>query len=289
MASGRSGLSREGCSKLFRTFEIALKKSDRHLLLSSTYGLNASWSKKLTVGLRLRMNGTFESVVRLINNYSSGVSLGLEGLASLIANLPKLEEYFVKKDAPGDNLFALVNDTIALDGGCSLRFTTAHGAKVIAFYSTETSGNGDDATIENSPQEDDDEEDTATQGAKRRKVYTPVIVMQKVTFDGLKHIACCANERLLQLDALLGDVNRSKESVVRYFASIITARKIKAPTLQQIHGAVCDDIETAREVVCMQFDIGFRDYFFDIVYCEMMRLFLLYIVADIRQSVLIQG
>ncbi|XP_048515905.1 uncharacterized protein LOC125502155 [Athalia rosae] len=288
MASGRSGLSREGCSKLFRTFEIALKKSDRHLLLSSKYGLNASWSKKLTVGLRLRMNGTFEPVVRLINNYSSGVSLGLEGWASLIANLPKLEEYFVKKDAPGDNLFALVNNTIALDGGCSLRFTTAHGAKVIAFYSTETSGNGDDATIENSTQEDD-EEDTTTQGAKRRKVYTPVIVMQKVTFDGLKHIACCANERLLQLDALLGDVNRSKESVVRYFASIITARKIKAPTLQQIHGAVCDDIETAREVVCLQFDIGFRDYFFDIVYCEMMRLFLSYIVADIRQSVLIQG
>ncbi|XP_048511824.1 uncharacterized protein LOC125501061 [Athalia rosae] len=288
MASGRSGLSREGCSKLFRTFEIALKKSDRHLLLSSTYGLNASWSKKLTVGLRLRMNGTFEPVVRLINNYSSGVSLGLEGWASLIANLPKLEKYFLKKDAPGDNLFALVNDTIALDGGCSLRSTTAHGAKMIAFYSTETSGNGDDATIENSPQEDD-EEDTATQGAKKRKVYTPVIVMQKVTFDGLKHIACCANERLLQLDALLGDVNRSKESVVRYFASIITARKIKAPTLQQIHGAVCDDIETARKVVCLQFDIGFRDYFFDIVYCEMMRLFLSYIVADIRRSVLIQG
>ncbi|XP_048515326.1 uncharacterized protein LOC125501999 [Athalia rosae] len=194
MASGRSGLSREGCSTLFRTFERALKKADCHLLRSSTYGSNASWSKKLTVGLCLRMNGTFEPVVRLINNYSSGVSLGLEGWAGLIANLPKLEEYFEKKDAPGGNLFAVVNDTIALDSGCFLRFTTAHRAKVIAFYSTETSGKGDDATIENSPQEDDGE-DTATQGAKRQEVHTPVIVMQKVTFDGLEHIACCVNER----------------------------------------------------------------------------------------------
>lgn len=279
MAMSQSVLPREGCSKLFKTFDVALKKSERHLVLSTTYGLNISWSKKITVGLRLRIDGTFEPVIRLINNYSSGVSLSVSAWEDLMESFELIDTYFEKGNTKSENkLYDLTNDTIALDNSM-MRFTTAHGNRVVAFYTKNTG-----------VQEAADDEDEEEPGpAKKSKTYTPVIVMQKGTFDGLKNIACCINARLTRLESLMKDVNIVKDAMVKYFASVLVLRKMKSPTLQQIGALVCDESDSTREVVGMQCDTNFRDMYFDIVFSELLRLFLAYIIADVRQSVLTES
>lgn len=266
---------------MFRTFDVALKKSERHLVLSTTYGLNISWSKKITVGLRLRIDGTFEPVIRLINNYSSGVSLTVAAWEDLIESFELVDTYLDKKDAKSENkLYDLTNDTIALDNSM-MRFTTAHGSRVVAFY-TRASDVPESA-------DDGDEASEGPSSAKKSKTYTPMIVMQKGTFDGLKNIACCISARLTRLESLMKDVNVSKDAMVKYFASVLLIRKMKSPTLQQIGALVCEEADTAREVVSLQCDTNFKDMYFEIVFAELSRLFLAYIIADVRQSVITES
>ncbi|KAL6417212.1 hypothetical protein ACFW04_012906 [Cataglyphis niger] len=47
----------------------------RYLLLSTTYGLNASYTKKIHVGLQATSENCFVPIVKLTGNYADGICL----------------------------------------------------------------------------------------------------------------------------------------------------------------------------------------------------------------------
>ncbi|KAL6419165.1 hypothetical protein ACFW04_014042 [Cataglyphis niger] len=54
------------------------RRKQRYLLLSTTYGLNASYTKKLHMGLQVINDCCFAPIVKLTENYVDGICLDID-------------------------------------------------------------------------------------------------------------------------------------------------------------------------------------------------------------------
>ena len=243
------------------------RNDQRYLLLSTTYGLNSSHSKKLHVGLRARNDedDSFEPVVKLIGNYVDGICFDVDTWQQFQANTETVILYLTNENQK-DKLSPIIINNI------SISFTTAYGAKAVLI-----------AYKENSNQSASDEEEVQETPTKKRRTYSAAIVMQKTTFLGLENIVKCVNARLTELTSVAATVKVCEKLLINevdlklpsyidpaYFNHEIIKLTIKT-SYREIEQALQKQIN----------DLTFLDVYFHIVFEELLALRFNYIVRII--------
>jgi len=98
--------------------------------------------------------------------------------------------------------------------------------------------------------------------AKKRKTYAVAIVMQKITFQGLKNVVKCVDTHLKHLQSLADSVNKC----ARY---LIKEIELKLPR-SYIN---CDIIKLIfNQTQCTQINLTFLDMYFNIIFLELTSL-----------------
>lgn len=143
-----------------------------HLLLSTTYSLNTSNTKKLHVGLQLTGEGTFKPVVRLTGNYSEGIDFDTDAWVQFQKNMELMSVYLNGSSKTKINSVSWANVFVS--------FTTAYGARAILVAPKEN---------ENTQAESEISAREGQPSAKKRKTYPIAVVMLKATFQGM-YIFC---------------------------------------------------------------------------------------------------
>lgn len=278
MATPKSCSEMGNASRVFKTFAMALKKSEKHLLLSTTYGLNTSFTKKIAVGLGLRSDDQFEPVIKLLNNTTEGVYLCLSAWTELANALETISDYF-EFDVYADAQWYL--DEIDL-GDCCVKFTTAHGARAIRFDVCRGSGNA--AAEQGVGKEDQCDQEDEQPLIKRPKLYQPSIVMQKTTFDGLKSVFVCVDAQVRRLQRVASSVNQCKKQYVEYVVSRVKRLAVREPSLQVITQIIKNEHDTVNEIVNPLHDSVFVGHYLSIVLLELSRLFSHHIAVEVKQQ-----
>lgn len=168
-----------------------------HMLLSTTYGLNASHTKRIHVGLQTTNAGIYEPTVKLTGNSADGIYFNGDSWQQFQNNMGAMSAYL-----SGD--YKLKPTPIVINN-ISISFTSAYGTRSILVAYKET---GEHTTGNTSEKIQHPEEETDSQPAsKKRKTYAVAIVMQKTTFHGLENVAKCIDAHLKHLESLTENVN----------------------------------------------------------------------------------
>lgn len=231
----------------------ARRHEQRYLLLSTTYGLNSSHTKKIHVGLQSRNNGNFVPVVKLSGNYAEGICFDVNTWRQFQANMEHMNLYL------NENL-KIKPDPIIIEN-ISINFTTAYGARAVLVAYKENKDHVADGIAE---------EEEAQPPLKKRKTYAVAIVMQKTTFLGLEHIRKCVDAHLTQLVSIVDTV----DATVRY---LINEIELKLPSSYIDREIIKLTIkgnyqEIERNVQTQINNLTFLDVYFDIVFVELLTL-----------------
>ncbi|XP_072763652.1 uncharacterized protein [Anoplolepis gracilipes] len=240
----------------------------QHMLLSTTYGLNSSYTKKIHVGL-MASDGEeldFLLIVKLSSHSAERICFDMESWQKFQENMEQMSLYL-----NGDKI---KQSTIIIDK-IIINFTTAYGAScelaraVLVAYRENVQ---EDLPSENI-------EDTNANGPtpKKRKTYSVAIVMQRATFLGLENIVGCVNARLNQLNLISNSVNEC----ARYLMNEI---EINLPINSNINSSIIkllinsNSKEIERNVRIQLKDLSFLDIYFEITFLEIISLYLNQIV-----------
>lgn len=243
----------------------SLKKFQKHLILSTTYGLNKSFSKKVIVGLEEQTDGKFEPAIRVMNNCSYGITFKLNSWTKLNQEINQISAYF---DSDCSQSEEWKNDVDINE--YFIVFTTSHGAKAIVF----------------DPKPEEDEEHPDDNSTKKLKLYSPSIVMQKTSFDGLKNIIPCLNERFQQIDKLTESVNLSKNFLVQAVCSYLEEQDTGPPSEEFIKQLILAKADRLKEDSQSILQPEFVKHHHEIVFLEFMALFAESFASEIKQSIL---
>ena len=117
--------SKHGCDiiKTNMSSNNVRRNEQQNLLLSTTYGLNSSHTKKIHVGLQGMNEGRFLPIVKLTGNYVDGICFDIGTWQQFRAYIDDIEQYLSenKKTRPSP---IIVNNI-------SINFTSAHGVKTM--------------------------------------------------------------------------------------------------------------------------------------------------------------
>ncbi|KAL6433563.1 hypothetical protein ACFW04_006566 [Cataglyphis niger] len=161
------------------------RNEQRYLLMSTTYGLNASYTKKLHVGLQAINESCFAPIAKLTRNYVDGICLDIDTWEQFQAYMEHMSLYLNESPKIKPNPIIINN--------ISVGFTTAYGTRfIIVTYCNEQ----------------------AQPPMKKRKTYGVFIVMQKTTFQGLKNIVKCVNAHLSRLTCVVDSVNECAKYLI---------------------------------------------------------------------------
>jgi len=163
------------------------KNEQSYLLLSTTYGLNSSHTKKIQVGLRANDNG-FEPVVKLTGNYVDGICFDVDTWRQFQSNIKHVILYLSNENQKAKPDPITVNNIY-------ITFTSAYGTKAVML-----------TYKENANQPGLDKEVEESQPTKKRRTYAVAVVMQKATILGLENIVKCINAHLTQLISIVDTV-----------------------------------------------------------------------------------
>lgn len=236
------------------------------MLLSTTYGLNSSYSKKIQVGLITEDNvePDFLPAVKLTSHGSAGICFDMESWQKFQENMETMSTYL-----SGDkiNLSSIIFNKIIIN------FTTAYGARAILIAYRENEQ--EDLSSETA-------EDASADGPrlKKRKTYNIGIVMQRTTFQGLENIVDCVNANLNRLNFISNNVNECAQYLINEI-------QLKLP----VSGAINNSIVkltirgNSKEIECnvrtQLKDLVFLDVYFEITFLEIISLYFEQIVHAI--------
>jgi hypothetical protein len=231
------------------------RRSERlHMLLTTTYGLNNSQTKRIHVGLQTTNKGIFEPVVKLSGNNADGVYLDEESWQEFQENLPLINEYL----SSNNNKFK--PDPIVLKNNISINFTSSYGSRSILLTCKEDEK---PHSKENTSEENGD----STSPTKKRKSYAVAIVMQKTTFQGLENVVRCVNCYLQHLKSLSNVVNECAQYLIKEIELKLPRsyvdRDIIKLTLRGNYNEIEFNVRTQIK------DLSFLDMFFNIIFLEL--------------------
>lgn len=242
-----------------RKYETEKETYDRkneqfHMLLSTTYGLNNSHTKRIHVGLQT-VESDFEPIVKLTGSYAEGINFNVDSWQQFQQHLELMEEYLSEETRVKPNPILVNNITI--------NFTSAYGSRAIllAYKENETSA-------EDKPTPSKDEE--ADPPAKKRKAYSVAIVMKKITFLGLKTIAKCVDAHLTHLQCLSSNVNKCAQYLIKEIELLLPNRYMDRDIVKLTLKGNYHDIE--RNVRTQINDLTFLDTYFNIIFVELISL-----------------
>ncbi|XP_024869355.1 high mobility group nucleosome-binding domain-containing protein 5-like, partial [Temnothorax curvispinosus] len=169
-----------------------------HMLLSTTYGLNSSHTKRIHVGLQATSEGVFVPLVKLTGNCADGVYFDEKSWQQFQENMGLVSEYLNGESKLKPNSISINN--------ISVNFTSAYGARSILLAYKENEEDTSARTNQRTGEEN-------CPPTKKRKTYAVAIVMQKPTFLGLKNIAKYENRIAAVLPVRRGQRRRAEENI----------------------------------------------------------------------------
>ncbi|KAL6258350.1 hypothetical protein P5V15_010298 [Pogonomyrmex californicus] len=155
-----------------KIFENSVQNVEQNLLLSTTYPLNTSHTKKLHVGLQLsRKERIFEPVVKLSGNSVEGISFDPDTWQQFQDSIRYMSSYFNGSSKSKVNPITFANIFI--------NFTSAYGAKAVLVTYKENENFPKESSTGNTQADSKTEEQPSS---KKRKTYSVAVVMQPATF-----------------------------------------------------------------------------------------------------------
>lgn len=240
-------------SKSDNKIDIDRRNEQRYLLLSTTYGLNSSCTKKLHVGLQATNEGYFAPIVKLTGNYADGICLDTDSWQQFQLNIEQMRLYLSENQKTKPSPIIINN--------ISIGFTTAYGSRaVIVTYKEnveQSASNGEAEEQEQPP-------------LKKRKTHSVAIVMQKATFLGLENIARCVDAHLSQLVCIADTVNTCANYLMNEIELKLPSAYIDREIIKLIVNGNFQEIE--RNVQTQIKDLTFLDVYFNIVFEELLSL-----------------
>ncbi|XP_072766285.1 uncharacterized protein [Anoplolepis gracilipes] len=230
----------------------------QRMLLSTTYGLNSSYTKKIHVGL-MASDGEeldFLPIVKLSSHNAEGIYFDMESWQKFQENMEQMSLYL-----NGDKI---KQSTIIIDK-IIINFTIAYGARAVLVAYREN-------VQEDLPSENIEDMNANGPTPKKQKTYSVAIVMQRATFLGLKNIVGCVNARLNQLNLISNSVNEC----ARYLMNEI---EINLPINSNINSSIIklliksNSKEIERNVRIQLKDLSFFDIYFEITFLEIISLY----------------
>jgi len=238
------------------------RKNERfHMLLSTTYGLNNSHTKRLHVGLQTTSEGVFKPLVKLSGNNANGIYFDADSWQEFLHNMELMSEYLA-----GNNKIKL--NPVIIKNIC-INFTTTYGARSILVTYKE---NEEEHSMENINGElrRNKETSDSSPASKKRKTYAVAIVMQKITFQGLENVVKCVDAHLNHLQSLADNVNECARYLIKEIELKLPRSYIDCDIIKLILKGNCDEIE--RNVRTQINNLTFLDMYFNIIFLELTTL-----------------
>ena len=237
---------------------VVERRSDRfHMLLTTTYGLNNSLTKRIHVGLQTTNKGIFEPVVKLSGNNADGLYFDMESWQEFQENLALMNEYL----SANNNKFK--PDPIVIRNNISINFTTSYGSRSLLLTCKE---HEKPQCMENTNEENGD----STPPTKKQKTYALAIVMQKTTFQGLENVVKCVNCYLEHLKSLTNTVNECAQYLIKEIELKLPQSYVDRDIIKLTIRGNYNEIE--RNVRTQIKDLTFLDMFFNIILLELTSL-----------------
>ena len=233
----------------------ARRHEQRYLLLSTTYGLNSSHTKKIHVGLQSKNDGSFVPAVKLSGNYAEGICFDVNTWRQFQANMEHMNLYL------NENL-KIKPDPIIIEN-ISINFTTAYGARAVLVAYKENK----DHVVADKVEEKEEESHPPL---KKRKTYAVAIVMQKTTFLGLEHIRKCVDAHLTQLVSIVDTVDVTARYLINEIELKLPSSYIDREIIKLTIKGNYQEIE--RNVQTQISNLTFLDVYFNIVFVELLTL-----------------
>ncbi|KAL6416498.1 hypothetical protein ACFW04_013028 [Cataglyphis niger] len=223
----------------------------RYLLLSTTYGLNASYTKKIHVGLQATSENCFVPVVKLTGNYADGICLDTDTWRQFQINMEQMKQYLCENQKSKPSPIIINN--------ISIGFTTAYGTRAVIVSYKENEGQpaNNNATQEQPP-------------LKKQKTYNVAIVMQKASFVGLEDIARCVDAHLARLIPITDTVNACSKYLINEIELKLPSAYIDYEIIKLTVRGNFEEIE--RDVRTQINNLPFLDVYFNIVFEELLSL-----------------
>ncbi|XP_039309640.1 uncharacterized protein LOC120358680 [Solenopsis invicta] len=252
---------------------------EKQLLLPTIYKLNLSFGKKVIIGFEEdEQSGDLYPAARLIGKDFIGVSFKTNAWYNFQKDFNTISEYFDTTDDVAEKM----RDQQFIKEDFLLLFTISYGQRSIIIEG-----------LQNYCREELDIQNRQDAAKKRRKFNPWAIIIQKNTFDNLKEICVCINERLKKLEAITECVNYCKDILIKRINIEVSKNDFK----MDLH-SVTHFIKTVRSIlekqICNEVNIKypiFAEQEFHIIFLELTTIYRTYtaqkvINAAINTSVL---
>lgn len=232
--------------------ESSVEESKKYsrFLLSTVYGLNNSYTKKIIVGLQYNTDEeSFTPAIQLANSQcSAGVNLSQTTWTELQNKFDEINNYFESNTISPPRMKI---------GDINCVFTTLYGIKSIIF--------------------DKPNEQKTTEQTNKKKNYTPALVMQYRTFRGLQKAAVCVEERFRRLQRIELVVNQCKNLIVEELKPLVPSATFNETNSNEIlHNILQQNAAHLKTNVQSRFNDDFQFFnqqYFDITYAELSTIF----------------
>ncbi|XP_050460120.1 uncharacterized protein LOC126856006 [Cataglyphis hispanica] len=227
------------------------RNDQRYLLLSTTYELNASYTKKIHVGLQATSENCFVPIVKLTGNYADGICLDTDTWQQFQISMEQMKQYLCENQKSKPSPIIINN--------ISIGFTTAYGTRAVIVSYKENAGQpaNNNETEEQPP-------------LKKQKTYSVAIVMQKTTFVGLEDIARCVDAHLARLIPITDTVNECSKYLINEIELKLPSSYVDCEIIKLTIRGNFEEIE--RDVRTQINNLPFLDVYFNIVFEELLSL-----------------
>lgn len=248
----------------------------KHLLLSASYGLNNSDTKKIATGIALMDSGSFETVVKIVGSGSNEIILSATAWNIFARDFDNTARYFSYDHWDDEQHWGYPMEL----EGCSVTYGRAHDAKAIIFELPEN-------RRQDQPSQDPDHDEvragTQEPSAKRRKVFSPKVIMQEVTFQGLVRVSPIVDAQLERLKQSANALNKSKGLIVKNIASGIRFLGREDLSVEAIADIVLERFDSVTENIRKHSKPTFGKTFYQIALLELKILFVNELAAEIKK------
>lgn len=212
-----------------------------NLLLSTTYALNKSNTKRATVGLEYH-GGLHRTVIKLCGTGSPSkyITLTADDWEMIVDQMVTMDEYLRHSYVSTYSDFGVPQKIFLPKHDIS--FTTAYGARAIAIDERPVVEKSKVTYVENDnavsdvaeipPSQPSNQTGESAMKKKRRFENPPGIILQYGTFEGLRDMRECITERLKRLENDSAFVNRVYDMVLKFLKEkIISDTEVNAKEL----------------------------------------------------------
>lgn len=242
---------------------------EKQLLLPTIYKLNLSFGKKVIIGFEEdEQSGDLYPAARLIGKDFIGVSFKTNAWHNFQKDFNIISEYFDTTD----DVAGKMRDQQFIKEDFLLLFAISYGQRSIIIDGSQ-----------NYDKKEDDIQNGQDAANKRRKYSPRAIIMQKNTFDNLKEICVCINERLKNLEAITECVNYCKDILIKRINIEVPKNDFK----MDLH-SVTHFIKTVRNIlekqICNEVNVKypiFAEQEFHIIFLELTTIYRTYIAQKV--------